>query len=390
MSDEAKPDDSEPTPERQAELRAAYEANMRAGKAPYAGVAIRTRGELLWVLRERDWMGAPDTTGQGPPDLREANLSAANLSAARLGFVNVGGVNRRGADLSGANLFMANLSGADLSGTNLSGANLHHANLSGANLAGADVSGASLEDAHLVGADLRWSYMEARTDLNGAEFDCRTRVADVVWNGVPLTRVNWEDVLLLGDEYVAQQPSDISGKRKDEATRLQEYADAVLANRQVATLLRSQGLNERADRFGYRGRELQRTLLRRQRRAVPWLWQSVLGGLAGYGYKPLRTVGCYLLLLALSTLVYAWQGYIVAHICSSFCLPQELWRAVLKEPGTLGQAFVQAITALHGRGFFPQPRATGWEMSTAAFDAVAGLIIEASFVATFVQRFFAR
>jgi hypothetical protein len=41
------PDDSEPTPERQAELRAAYEKNVAEGKASYEGVAIRTRGELL-------------------------------------------------------------------------------------------------------------------------------------------------------------------------------------------------------------------------------------------------------------------------------------------------------------------------------------------------------
>jgi hypothetical protein len=33
---------------------------------------------------------------------------------------------------------------------------------------------------------------------------------------------------------------------------------------------------------------------------------------------------------------------------------------------------------------------SGWQLGLAAFDAVAGLIIEASFVATFVQRFFAR
>src|SRR5215467_13396360 len=55
VAEEQKPDDSEPSPERQAELRAAYEANMAAGKAPYEGVEIRTLGELLWVIRERRW-----------------------------------------------------------------------------------------------------------------------------------------------------------------------------------------------------------------------------------------------------------------------------------------------------------------------------------------------
>jgi len=41
VADEIKPqepDDSEPSPERQMELRAAYEANVAAGKAPYEGV----------------------------------------------------------------------------------------------------------------------------------------------------------------------------------------------------------------------------------------------------------------------------------------------------------------------------------------------------------------
>lgn len=40
------PDTSAPSPERQAELRAAYEANVAAGKAPYAGVRITTLSEV--------------------------------------------------------------------------------------------------------------------------------------------------------------------------------------------------------------------------------------------------------------------------------------------------------------------------------------------------------
>ena len=47
------PDDREPSPEQQAELRAAYEAKVAAGKALYADVLIKTLGELRWVMRER-------------------------------------------------------------------------------------------------------------------------------------------------------------------------------------------------------------------------------------------------------------------------------------------------------------------------------------------------
>jgi len=118
----SRPDDSEPTPERQAELRAAYEANVAAGKAPYAGEEIRTRGELRWVMRERRWSGEMAL----PAGYQKADLSMAGLS---------------GANLSGEVLVYADLSGADLSGANLSRAVLWHANLSRAVLFDANLTG---------------------------------------------------------------------------------------------------------------------------------------------------------------------------------------------------------------------------------------------------------
>ncbi|MGZ3601809.1 MAG: hypothetical protein ACXWQ5_19425, partial [Ktedonobacterales bacterium] len=57
---DTQPDDTEPSVERQTELRAAYAANVAANKPPYADVRIRTRGELFWVLRERGWSGRHD------------------------------------------------------------------------------------------------------------------------------------------------------------------------------------------------------------------------------------------------------------------------------------------------------------------------------------------
>jgi hypothetical protein len=49
---ETQPDDREPTPERQAELRAVYEQNVAQGKPPYAGAVIGSRGELARILSE--------------------------------------------------------------------------------------------------------------------------------------------------------------------------------------------------------------------------------------------------------------------------------------------------------------------------------------------------
>src|SRR5579859_8153828 len=79
-------DAGEPTPERQAELRAAYEANVAGGRAPYASVGIGSRAEVEWIYRERHWSGElllkldeerPNLSGA---DLSEANLSGADLS----------------------------------------------------------------------------------------------------------------------------------------------------------------------------------------------------------------------------------------------------------------------------------------------------------------------
>jgi len=195
------PDDREPTPERQAELRAAYEKNVAAGKAPYERVVIRTRGELYWVMQERGWQATIlFVTGDKRVDLRLADLSDSNLSGAVLFGANLSGANLFSANLtwmrlanatlSEANLVAANLTGADLTNAILSGANLRNATLSGASLVAANLSGADLSFASLSGADLRRARMDATTVLQDESLDTHTLLADVVWNGAPLTRLN--------------------------------------------------------------------------------------------------------------------------------------------------------------------------------------------------------
>ncbi|HEV2460875.1 MAG TPA: pentapeptide repeat-containing protein, partial [Ktedonobacterales bacterium] len=319
------PDDREPTPERQAELRAAYEANVAAGKAPYIDVPILTRGELRWVLQQRRWSGSDpmleederaDLSGAylyqadlsgvdlNLANLSEADLTFANLSGAYMHYANLSRGNLRGANLRGAVLPGANLSGAHLDDADLHGTSLNIANLSGADLPAATLSEANLRGANLSGANLRGAQMDATTSLLEARLDSHTRLADVVWNGVPLTRLNWPEVARLGDEQVARHPKDVHGKRKNKATRLHDYADAVLAYRQVATVLRSQGLNEHADRFAYRAQLLQRRLLRLQRYYLRYLGSLFLGLIAGYGYRPLRSFATYLLVVTVFGLAF--------------------------------------------------------------------------------------
>ena len=90
--------------------------------------------------------------------------------------------------------------------------------------------------------------------------------------------------------------------------------------------------------------------------------------LAGYGYKPGRSVIIYLLVIAGFTFCYAMLGHL-----------------------TPLEALIFSVTSFHGRGFLPGPFTLASPVTAlAAFEAVLGLFIEISFIATFTQRFFGR
>jgi hypothetical protein len=112
----------------------------------------------------------------------------------------------------------------------------------------------------------------------------------------------------------------------------------------------------------------------RARALGAWLFSWFLFLIAGYGYKPSRSFLAYLLVIS----GFATAYYIFGHAVGPTLSP-------------LG-AFVFSMTSFHGRGFFP-----GLEHTTslhdplvvlAALEAVVGLFIEISFIATFTQRFF--
>ncbi len=103
-----------------------------------------------------------------------------------------------------------------------------------------------------------------------------------------------------------------------------------------------------------------------------YIFALFLNVLAGYGYRPGRSLLCYLVVI----FGFATSYYAIGHI------------------PLLPNAFVLSLTSFHGRGFFP-----GLESKTtldnplvvlAAIEAVVGLFIEISFIATFTQRFFGK
>ena len=177
---------------------------------------------------------------------------------------------------------------------------------------------------------------------------------------------------MLGDEREAHQQPLEDAAKKNKDTLLMKFQQAVRANRQLTVALQTQGLNENAAYFAYRAQKLQRIVLKRQRKIGSYLFSVFLDLLAGYGYRPRRSVIWYLVAIFGFALAYFAIGH----------LP------------FFPDAFVFSLTSFHGRGFFP---GLGSEnllhnplVIMAAFEAVIGLLIEISFIATFTQRFFGR
>ena len=298
----------------------------------------------------------------------EADLKGTHFEGARLGW----------AQMQQADLRYAFLQQASLSGVRLDGAYLLYANLEGALLMGTHLDEAFLWRANLSGTSLRTAHMEG-AQLTEVQF-CREgdalkvgpHLADVRWGAVNLAVVNWSEMHMLGEEFDARQTTR-DGKAKTDDIRLREYMEAVRANRQVAVTLQAQGLNEEASPFGYRAQVLQRTVLRLQKRTGQYIFSHFLDLLAGYGYKPGRTLIAYFLVISLFATLYAILG------------------ALFSPTITPLTAILLSFYAFHGRGFFPGSLPlTSPLVILAPLEGIMGLLIEISFIATFTQRFFAK
>jgi len=321
-------------------------------------------------------------------DLREVHLERANLSAAYLqdaylynahledtylseAYLN--GADLRAAHLEGADLSEAHLNGADLSEAHLERTNLKGAHLEGAGIRAAHLEGTDLSGAHLEGSNLSGAFFTSVTNLRGVHFSNGKSgfvlLAGVRWGDVDLSVVDWTQIHILGDEYQARQREKENGEAKDSTTRLEEYRTAVRANRQLAIALQAEGLNEEAAHYAYRAQRLQRVVLRRRRKLGQYLFSTFLDLLVGYGYRPGRTVFWYLAIIF---------GFAITYVAYGHLPPLD--------------AFIFSLTSFHGRGFFPASTLllSNVRVIFAAFEAVVGLLIEASLIATFTQRFFGK
>jgi hypothetical protein len=317
--------------------------------------------------------------------LEGASLSDAHLEGAHFSEAHLERVSLSGAHLEGAYLFEAHLEGAYLSDAHLEGAHLFEAHLDKGRMSGAHLEGKlmSINDlarvrkwvknfpSTLPPADLRRAFLNTATNFGNAIFGEEklgfVLLADVHWSDANLSIVNWPKIKMLGDERLAREHEITYSKVADTSEQLNKYLGAVRANRQLSTVLQSQGLNEEAARFAYRAEKLQRIVLHRQGRLGQYLFSLFLDLLTGYGYKPMRSFITYLLVICLFMMIY--------HVLS----PQLLWN----------EALVISMTAFHGRGFFPDTFSPGDPLAlVSAIEAFVGLIIEVTFIATLTQRLF--
>jgi uncharacterized protein YjbI with pentapeptide repeats len=346
-----------------------------------------------------------------------ADLKFANMPEADLDDVEARGVNFCKANLKGAKFFRAHLGGADLSEAHLEDAtcmyadmqntNLTHAHLEGADLScvhleqsrliGAQLQGAELIGVHLEKADLSSAHLEQTNltaaflqgaNLYGVFFDSATvfrgvilsdkmhgaaSLLDIRWGDVNLSNVNWASLKILGDEEKARHYKIGKERAKDKARRRGQYQSAARANRQLALVLQSQGINELATYYAYQAQRLQRMVYRYQRKFGQYLFSLFLDLIAGYGYKPARSVLAYLIV------IFGFMGLYLLN--AHFVTPHLRW----------DEALVLSISSFHGRGFFTQDITLGDAYARiAAAEAIMGLLIELSFIATFTQRYFGK
>jgi hypothetical protein len=103
-----------------------------------------------------------------------------------------------------------------------------------------------------------------------------------------------------------------------------------------------------------------------------WAFSWLLNLIAGYGERPARSMLAYLVFV----LGFAGADYALGPSAGHVISP-------------LG-ALVFSVTSFHGRGFFPGGLSLESVITQlAALEAVVGLFIEISFIATFTQRFLA-
>jgi hypothetical protein len=177
----------------------------------------------------------------------------------------------------------------------------------------------------------------------------------------------------LGDEQYIREA-------RTRQERLDFYRGAARAYRNLSIELRGRGLLISSSNYRLREQVLERKARLLEGSLLGWVFTWMLNLVAGYGERPVRSFFAYLLVLFGFAGAYFALG---SGGLSSFGLgAHDAITSPLSAP-------VFSETSFHGRGFFPGGLALDDPLTIlAALEAVIGLFIEITFIATFTQRFF--
>jgi hypothetical protein len=299
-------------------------------------------------------------------DLRGAHLVDAHLEGSCLDYADMEHADLRGCHLEGASLWAVNLREANCDGAHLEGTDLWNAHVEGAFLYRAYLQGARLHEAYLAGVHF--------TDLHLTDEDgVGPMVADIHWEGVNLSVVNWSAIRVLGDDRWALQVES-GGAVENQEMSARMFKSAIRANQQVALALQAQGMTDDANRFFYRSRVLQRKLLAFYggRRTGSYLASLLLDALTGYGYRMGRMIVAYVALISFFAALYYGFGQTGASHLG------------------LREAVVLSVTSFHGRVFSSPFTVNSPQSIVTAAEAITGFLFEGLFIAMLAQRVFGR
>ena len=391
------------------------------------------RSEVEWLLLNEKELGKTYLSLKDAKGLvlRAANLIGADLSDLPLANCDLGSAQLDGANLTNTRLENANLERAHLTGARLEGADLRGAWLAMADLREAWLDHRTLlTGAHLfeeaVDASLVREYVRAvclrgvrwnDTDIsNIADLDEFRRLGDdlIPW------QLRLRSKLRRG--HAPERESWWQTEIND--TKYQNYlSNAIAAYRQFATVLRKSGLAHIASRAEYRARQLEPRVHRpftirrssqawRRRREIAderierraqgeplpikslvqlgwfdlvyWLKRALYGGryyctrgasflldlICGYGYKPLRILAAYVLIILIFARLYV--------IYPPRPHAPHGWNAIWF-----------SMIAFHGRGVISGDIDPDSGMLwVPALEAVIGLGVEALLVAIIIRHLF--
>src|SRR6266566_5361681 len=304
---------------------------------PFKGIKL-SRADVEWLLATYeggrgpvDWSDKEQRERRGL-DLRGADLRQVDLRKLPLAKMRGGLIEEE--------FKIVTVERFGIARVHMDQANLREAYLEGANLERVHLERAILMGARLAGANLRNAYFNTVTNLEhvmlGDMLSGFVSLADVHWDGVNLAVVDWKQMQILGDELEARLRKTNDAEIKDKTRRLDEYERAIRANRQLAIVLQSQGLSDVAAHFIYRAQILQRWVLWQHKNIGQYLFSLLLDLLAGYGFKPIRSIFSYLII------IFGFMGLYLLN--AHFVAPQLSW----------DEALVLSVSSFHGRGFFTQ------------------------------------